>query len=386
MPLRNRREMAHALEEVMGHAYAQLGEAQRLEAETSLLKTYLLEAHANSGTHEGTLALLQSAFGQEYLGERAQGQVHESEEDTFFTVEMRLGRDAATFYVDTTDARYWIVHSTSKSTPTDRILQKVLSRNPKLDGVWLSMQSLESVTQLGSFRGLGLDYDRREVPDVDFETDPTSVESLKMQLWGNRAGEIFRVLRQQEAFSGATTLSKVKVKYWLDKEADSEAFSLDDVKYDGKITARGTSFQSHISLVSTVSRSYSHTIATFEDRFALHFDVNEHGRGILSGEALAFVFSRPIQKMEVFLERVFSGSYPFRLSGVPVHLSGGLYRVTAVDLHVSQTLTFEVTHDFMRVYLPRGCCGNTIARLYTNLQHYYDSLVELRSGEGGFVL
>ena len=378
--------MAHALEEVMGHAYAQLGEAQRLEAETSLLKTYLLEAHANSGTHEGTLALLQSAFGQEYLGERAQGQVHESEEDTFFTVEMRLGRDAATFYVDTTDARYWIVHSTSKSTPTDRILQKVLSRNPKLDGVWLSMQSLESVTQLGSFRGLGLDYDRREVPDVDFETDPTSVESLKMQLWGNRAGEIFRVLRQQEAFSGATTLSKVKVKYWLDKEADSEAFSLDDVKYDGKITARGTSFQSHISLVSTVSRSYSHTIATFEDRFALHFDVNEHGRGILSGEALAFVFSRPIQKMEVFLERVFSGSYPFRLSGVPVHLSGGLYRVTAVDLHVSQTLTFEVTHDFMRVYLPRGCCGNTIARLYTNLQHYYDSLVELRSGEGGFVL
>jgi hypothetical protein len=377
--------MARSLEEVMSHAYTQLEETQRLEAETSLLKTYLVEAHANSGTHEETLALLQSAFGQEYLGERAQAQVHESEEETLFTIDIRMGRDAATFYVDTTDARYWIVHSTSKSTPTDRILRKVVLRNPKLDSVWLSMQSLENVTRLGSFRGLGLDYDRREVPDVDFENDATSVESLKMQLWGNRAGEVFRVLRQHQAFAGATTLSKVKVKYWLDRESDVDAFSLDDVKYDGKITARGTSFQSHISLVSTVSRNYSQIIAAFEDKFSLHFDVSG-GRGSLVGEPLAIMFSRPIQNMDIFLDRVFSGSYPFRLSGVPVHLSGGLYRVTAVDLHVSQTLTFEVAPEFIRVYLPHGCCGNTITRLYTNFQHYYDSLVELRSVEGEVVL
>jgi hypothetical protein len=382
MPIRNRREMAQALEEVMSHAYSQLEERQRLEAESSLLKTYLLEAHSSSGTHEDTLTLLRSAFGQQRLGARAEGQIHESEEETFFTVEISYGRDRASFYVDATDARYWVLHSTSKSTPSDRILQRVVLHDPNLDSVWLPMQLLEDVTQLGSFRGLGLDYDRREVPDVDFEAPDAPVEFLKMQLWGNRAREILRVLRQHGAFPESTTLSKVKVKHWLDREADADAFSLSDVKYDGKITARGTSFQAHIGLVSTIVRDYSRNIRDFEDRFALHFEVNNQGRGRLFGEPLGVVFSHPVQNMEVFLESVFSGAAPFRLSGVPVKLRGQLYRVTAVDLHVSQPVIFEVAPEFMRVYLPQGSCGNTIARLYTNLQHYYDSLVELRTGDG----
>jgi hypothetical protein len=44
MHMRNRREMAEHLEKTMSHAYAQLSEKQKLEAETSLLKTYLLSA------------------------------------------------------------------------------------------------------------------------------------------------------------------------------------------------------------------------------------------------------------------------------------------------------------------------------------------------------
>ena len=31
----------------------------------------------------------------------------------------------------------------------------------------------------------------------------------------------------------------------------------------------------------------------------------------------------------------------------------------------------------MRVYLERGCCGNTVARLLTNLQHSFDSRLSL---------
>ena len=366
----------------MSHAYAQLEERQRLEAESSLLKSYLLEAHSNPGTHEATLTLLRSAFGQERLGARAGGQIHESEEETFFTVEMTYGRDRAVFYVDATDARYWVLHSTSKSTPSDRILQRVVLNDPNLDSVWLPIQLLERVTQLGSFRGLGLDYDRREVPDVDFEAPEAPVEFLKMQLWGNRAREVLRVLRQDGAFPESTTLSKVKVKHWLDREADADAFSLSDVKYDGKITARGTSFQAHIGLVSTIVRDYSRNIREFEERFALHFEVNNQGTGKLFGEPLGVVFSHPVQNMEIFLGSLFSGTAPFRLSGVPVKLRSQLFRVTAVDLHVSQPVMFEVAPEFMRVYLPQGSCGNTIARLYTNLQHYYDSLVELRTGDG----
>jgi hypothetical protein len=227
-----------------------------------------------------------------------------------------------------------------------------------------------------------LDYDRREVPDVKFDAEGAPVEFLKMQLWGNRAGEILRVLRNEGAFPESTTLSKVKVKHWLDHQADEDSFSLSDVKFDGKITARGTSFQSHISLVSTVARDYSRNINDFETRFALHFERQENGRTELMGEPLSIIFRRPIADIKVFLESVFSGAAPFRLSGVPVNVRGQLYRVVAVDLHVSQPVTFEIAPEFIRVFLRRGSCGNTIARLYTNLQHYYDSTVELRTGDG----
>jgi hypothetical protein len=374
--------MAQALQRVMSHAYAQLQERQRLEAESSLVKTYLLEAHSDTGNQRDTLLLLQSAFGRERLGARAESDVQESEEELFFNVTIRYGRDTATFYVDATERRYWVVHSTSRSTQADRILQRVVLQSPSLDSVWLPMQLLERVAHLGLFRGLGLDYDRREVPDVDFDAEGAPVEFLKMQLWGNRAGDILRVLRHEGAFPESTTLSKVKVKHWLDRRNDENAFSLSDVKYDGKITARGTSFQSHISLVSTVARDYSRNIADFETRFALHFEPAQNGHFALTGEPLAVTFGRPIANIEVFLEKVFSGAAPFRLSGVPVNVRGQLYRVVAVDLHVSQTVTFEITPEFMRVFLPRGSCGNTIARLYTNLQHYYDSTVELRTGDG----
>jgi hypothetical protein len=374
--------MAQALQQVMSHAYAQLQDRQHLEADSSLLKTYLVEAHSDTGNQRDTLRLLRVAFGTEYLGARAESQVQESEENLFFNVTIHYGRFEATFHVDATERRYWVVHSTSKSTQADHILQRVILQHPSLDSVWLPMQLLERVTQLGSFRGLGLDYDRRKVPDVDFEADDAPVEFLKMQLWGNRAGEILRVLRHQNAFPESTTLSKVKVKHWLDREHDQDAFSVSDVKYDGKITARGTSFLSHISLVSTVTRDYSRNIQDFETRFALHFERQPNGRSQLNGEPLAVKFGRPIADIEVFLEKVFSGAAPFRLSGVPVRVRGQLYRVVAVDLHVSQTVTFEITPEFMRIFLPRGSCGNTVARLYTNLQHYYDSTVELRTGDG----
>jgi hypothetical protein len=42
----------------------------------------------------------------------------------------------------------------------------------------------------------------------------------------------------------------------------------------------------------------------------------------------------------------------------------------------------RLNSDAIRLYLPQGTCGNTMTRLYTNLQHYYDSQVTLISGSG----
>jgi len=62
----------------------------------------------------------------------------------------------------------------------DRILRRVIANDYHLDSAWLPMQLLERVADMGSFRGLHLDYDRREVPDVEFDVPDAPVEYLKM--------------------------------------------------------------------------------------------------------------------------------------------------------------------------------------------------------------
>ncbi len=386
MPITTRREMAGWLEEVMSHAYTELEERQRLEAGTSLLKTYLLEAHSGNAEHGDVLRILTAAFSTDALGERSGAQIHETEEEFFFRVEANWATNSAEFYVDATDHRFWVLHSASNSLKADRILRRVIANDNHLDCAWLPMQLLEHVTTMGVFKGLHLDYDHREVPDVEFDVPDAPVEYLKMQLWGNRARDILRILRQPDAFSSATTLSKVKIKHYLDDQRIDEAwFSLDEVKWDGKITARGTSYQSHINLVNSIYRSYAEKVRGFEERFGLRYEAAEGApaaANAMSGEPFNITFSRPIGNLEKFLSAVFSGTEPFRLWGAPVSINENYFRVTALDLHVTNRITFEVARDFIRVYLPHGSCGNTVVRLYTNLQHYYDSQVLLTAGGG----
>src|SRR5438045_1894698 len=106
MILRTRREMARALEDVMSHAYAQLEEQQRLPAETSLLKTYLVEAHVSEPSHEAIHSLLGSAFRSQRMGADAETEVIQTDEVFFFNVRVRRRGEESTFYVDASDQRF----------------------------------------------------------------------------------------------------------------------------------------------------------------------------------------------------------------------------------------------------------------------------------------
>ena len=106
----------------------------------------------------------------------------------------------------------------------------------------------------------------------------------------------------------------------------------------------------------------------------------------ISGEPVNILFPRPIVDLEIFCDRVFSCAEPFRLWGVPVRLSNDSYRVSAVDLHVGSEVTFEISPDWMRIYLPKGSCGNTVIRIFTNLQHHYDAQIEAVDGDGSNIV
>lgn len=367
--------MARLLEDVMTSAYADLAENQHLEVDTNLVKTFLLEAHdAQDANHEHVFALVRDSFAPALARSRRRAQISETDEQLFFVIEAEAGdrRGPLSLFIDATNPRYWLAHSFSKTSAVDPVIKDVLLDSPKLDNAWLPVQLLERTAADGALRGLGLAFDRRKIPDVDFDMPGAPVEFLKMQLWGNRAADVLRVLREQAAFPESTTLSKVKVKQWLD--GDSESFSLADVKYDGKITVRGTSFASYTAMLTRIVDLYSGKIHDLEQKFRIRGRV-EDNRFYLDGAPLNIRFPHPLPDLDLFCESVFAGTAPFKLWGIPVQVSPSMFRVSVIDLHVIGSMTVEICPDFMRVYLAKGACGNTLIRLYTNLQHYYNSLI-----------
>jgi hypothetical protein len=137
MPIQTRREMAERLEEVMSHAYTDLEERQRLEAGTSLLKTYLLEAHSGDAGHGDILRILTAAFSPEMLGQRSRATVHETQEEFFYRIAAQWAINTAEFFVDASDRRFWILHSASDSKKADNILHRVIANDTHLDSAWL---------------------------------------------------------------------------------------------------------------------------------------------------------------------------------------------------------------------------------------------------------
>ena len=130
---------------------------------------------------------------------------------------------------------------------------------------------------------------------------------------------------------------------------------------------------------------YCDVIRNIEKTFAIRWTTtNEKTK--LSGQALSIRFPRPIPNIAKFCDHVFSSALPFRLWGVPIELKSDFYRVSGVDLHAGCRLDFEITPEFMRLYLPANSCGNTIVRLYTNLKHHYDSQITIVGEDGKPIL
>lgn len=105
------------------------------------------------------------------------------------------------------------------------------------------------------------------------------------------------------------------------------------------------------------------------------------GRRTTFGSPITLRFSRPIPDLDYFLEQLFSAREPFRLWGLPRRFGENLAEVEAVDLHVGQRLRFDVAAEWMRVYLFKGGCGNTVARLAANLQRHFDGALSIGDQE-----
>ena len=121
--------------------------------------------------------------------------------------------------------------------------------------------------------------------------------------------------------------------------------------------------------MADVIKRYRAFVEAVEER-ACQFSALPKGGGTLQGAPIEIAFSKP-QNLPRLFDELFSSRDPFRLWGLEsVDESYG--ECDAVDLHVFSCLRIEAQPEFLRVRLHAGACGNTVARLVSNLQQRVD--------------
>jgi hypothetical protein len=203
-----------------------------------------------------------------------------------------------------------------------------------------------------------------------------------MQIWGGtETDELYETLNRDERFANKIVLSKVRMKESANHPDDAE-FAVQDVKFTGKFTTRGSSFETHRRTLNFVREEYAKKVSDIEERYRLRWKTGKGSEVSLDGSAIHFIpkeFEIPVGQ---FCESLFGGTMPFRLLGFVDFTSDKSAIVDAVDMHTGGRLSFEVYPDVLSLYLPEGTCGNTVVRLYTNIQHYFDKRLSVEADNG----
>ncbi len=374
--LTTRRQLFDYLEEQMNASYRQVLGSSRLDYESNYLKTYLLELDADAMGARGLSAeALRDLF--TVPPTRSHGEVRptvrETDEAGFLTVEWGTSPPLLLYVDAVTDerSRFIITHTLSDAAATDSVLGRIVNRKAHVDQTWFWPAFLEETQSYGDFRGMGVHYDRRRFERAAGVADPD--DHFAMQLSGGRVTrEVYSFLRDHDEIGPRTVVDKVKLKYWADRNQAGE-FALEDIYLSGKFTARGTSFASHMDLVTRSIARYAETVDRLEAEHRIRYVPTEGGGVEVAGSPVYFVLAPggEIQDVAAFCQVVFDGHRPFRLWGVPRELPGETQalQVDATDLHTGASLYFEIYPDAIAMYLYEGACGNTVLRFYANLQH-----------------
>jgi hypothetical protein len=319
------------------------------------VKSRLLEAHPAEHSPDGTGALLRS------IGERLGARVDAAGESLW-----ALTTDEHVFFVDSLNARFWLLHTTAPANVVRRLVRRELLTDARLDTAWLPSD------QLNRFEG------QRHWVKSSFTSDellPVSGEAAgptrrwRVQVEGDAPEELLNLVRTDPRFASAASLTAVGS--WLTEPGIGEASVIAD--YRGGFVATGTSFELVAGALWRTLDRYEAYVESLEATYQLRTErVGELGLTI-DGEVAVIDFPSPLVDLDRFVAGLFTSKEPFRLWAVPRQIDEEQWEANAVDLHVGQTLRLEVTPRWLRVLLGEHTCGNTLARLITNLQHRFNA-------------
>jgi hypothetical protein len=285
------------------------------------------------------------------------------------------------FLVDGLDQRFWSFHTVMPSAPAVAWLQDRVEARRDTDWMWLPSAHLRHIAPDAISHRV-----RTEFHGGRLASSEDAAQDLRVQLTGSHADRLLDQIAAMPQYRHAVSFHSIEVE--MD---DPDLGPLREaVKRSGLFAAHGEDFVHHAQFVRTVVGRYAHLIDAIEAQ-ALRFsavpdggaadqklaaDADEPVGVAFSGMPVGIRFSRQINDLPGFCDELFSARAPLRLWGRP-EITGDSAFVDAVDLHVGQRLSMEIGRDWMRVYLTAGSCGNTVARLVSNLQAHFDSALTL---------
>jgi len=325
------------------------------------IKTYIIE----SNLPEVSTKLLRGTFG-----------IQDTTDDSLKILQFTLNKKLFSFYLDVAENRFWKLYSTIDSSTTEKCIRRLVEANySRLDYLWLPSTMLERYMDLGNETGFGLKF-KNKFNDFDDE-----VKDVSMRFWGGGVKEIIDGLRRNEKIERGISISSIGINYSVEG-----GYSKENISNKGRFTLmKGDSLDSHFNILERIRSDYSRILTILERDY--RFSLNKYEYGLrISGSPLCIEFGEEIANMDKFVEVLFSSRLPFRLSGIIEKGSRDYFRVYGIDLHSNDLVNFEITPEWMEIYLSRNSCGNVITRLVTNMQMHMTSKIKLMGDGNGRII
>jgi hypothetical protein len=195
----------------------------------------------------------------------------------------------------------------------------------------------------------------------------------RVQVEGDAPQELLALASQNPRYAAAAALSAVGSILHDDDAGESRLVG----DYRGAFVASGSSFELVAGALFRTMDRYEQYVEMLENLHQLRFEAVEDIGLSLDGDVAVIEFPTEVRDLEYFVGALFNAKEPFRLWAVPREVASDEWEANAVDLHVGETLRLEITPRWMRVLLDQGTCGNTLARLLTNLQHRFHAQTQL---------
>ena len=337
-------------------------------SEQAQLKTYIVEAH-RARALEHARNVLDEAVG------RAGADVVSTSDPSLHLlrvqVETETRSDEAGFWLDQANPRFWLLHSKSNAKPAQQALRALIASTPDLDRGWLPRNQLRNVQHAFQPFGFRLGFDERpffrrgqDVVELEEPTHKLSVEHA-----GVGAERMYGLLQGSEVTKRAMAVSEVA--FWQRALGGTQLLRL---SREGRLRSVGGSLEIHLQAARGLLRSYEAFVLSLEQTFGLRLTEDSEQGVVLEGRPLALDVPKPEGfDFKQLVERLVSGVEPFRLLGTVDWVQEDLAWVDAIDLHTDAPVRLDLTPDWIRLYLGRGLCGNTVARFATNLQRSYNA-------------